>query len=78
MGNESINNTHSLAASSGSIPLLNILYIFNDFKKAVIINGQTTLSDEIVNKYRRSCHDCAIFNKAYIKEQYDDNFNGAF
>lgn len=68
------NSVYGLAASSGSIPLLNILYRFNDFKKAVIINGQTTLCDEIVNKYRRSCHDCAIFNKAPITEQYDDKF----
>ena len=65
---------YGLTSSSGTICLLNILYKFDIFKKAVIINGQTTLCDDIVNKYKYTCSDCAIFNKHCIIEPYDDVF----
>lgn len=70
------NNYHfmyGLASSSGALGLLNTLYKFNIFKKAVIINGQTTLCSNIVNKYKYICKDCCIFNKEYINEPYDNN-----
>jgi len=70
------NNYHfmyGLTSSSGTLCLLNTLYKFNIFKKAVIINGQTTLCSNIVNKYKYTCSDCCIFNKKYIKEPYDDD-----
>ena len=71
------NNYHfmyGLTSSSGTLCLLNTLYKFNIFKKAVIINGQTTMCSDIVNKYKYTCMDCCIFNKEYIKEPYDDDF----
>ena len=68
------NFIYGLASSSGSMGLLNTLYKYNIFKKAVIINGQNTLCDDIINKYRYNCEDCAIFNKQYIIEPYDDDF----
>ena len=71
------NNYHflyGLTSSSGTLCLLNTLYKFNIFKKAVIINGQTTMCSDIVNKYKYTCMDCAIFNKEYIKKPYDDDF----
>jgi hypothetical protein len=71
------NNYHfmyGLTSSSGTLCLLNTLYKFNIFKKAVIINGQTTMCSDIVNKYKYTCSDCSIFNKQCINESYDDDF----
>lgn len=60
-----------LTSSSGTICLLNTLHKFSNFKKAIIINGQTILSDEIVDLYKDSCIDCYIFDKNKINESYD-------
>jgi hypothetical protein len=65
---------YGLTSSSGAMCLLNILYRFNIFTKAVIVNGQTTLSDDIVNKYKSKCRDCRIFNKKEIKESYNEDY----
>lgn len=65
---------YGLTSSSGTLCLLNILYKFNNFKKAVIINGQTTLQDDILEKYKYNCYDCAIFNKNYINEIYNNEY----
>jgi hypothetical protein len=63
-----------LTSSSGSICLLNTLHKFHNFRKAIIINGQTTLSDDIVNIYKDICIDCYIFDKAHIKESYNEEY----
>jgi hypothetical protein len=68
------NFMYGLTSSSGALCLLNTLYKFNIFKQAVIINGQTTMCDDIVNKYKYSCGDCCVFNKQCINEPYDDDF----
>lgn len=43
-----------LTTSSGALCLLNTLYKFDIFKKSVIINGQTTMCESIVNKYKHT------------------------
>jgi hypothetical protein len=69
---------YGLTSSSGTLCLLNTLYKFNVFKKAIIINGQSSLCDDIVNKYKHTCKDCCIFDKQYVNEPYDDNFTIPF
>ncbi len=59
-------NIFGLTSSSGAICALNVLYKFSNFKKAVIINGQTCLNDKIIDKYKNNCQDCSIFNKDII------------
>ena len=68
------NFMYGLTSSSGTLCLLNTLYKFNIFKKAVIINGQTALCDDVLNKYKHTCTDCNLFNKQSINEPYDDDF----
>ena len=57
---------YGITSSSGTIPLLNILHNLSNFKKAVIINGQCCLTNEIVDLYRH-CVDCVIFNENLVK-----------
>jgi hypothetical protein len=65
------NFMYGITSSSGALCLLNTLYKFNIFKKAVIINGQSDLCDYVVNKYKHTCSDCCGFNDQYITEPYD-------
>jgi len=68
------NFIYGLTSSSGAICLLNILHKFTIFRKAVIINGQTNLSDDIINKYKYTSLDCNPIDKKSITESYDENF----
>ena len=73
-----INNNYKyiygLTSSSGTLCLLSILHRFCIFKKAVIINGQITLCDDIINKYKDTCTDCCIFDKKNITESFDEKY----
>ncbi len=51
--------------SSGTIPLLNIAPYLSQFREGIVINGQTTLKPEIIEKYK-SCTDCAIFDPVSV------------
>jgi hypothetical protein len=63
---------YGLTSSSGTLCLLTTLYKFDIFTKSVIIVGQTTLCDDIVNKYKyQPIFDCCIFDKQLIAEKYD-------
>jgi len=68
------NFIYGLTSSSGAICLLNTLHKFTIFRKAVIINGQTDLSDDIINKYKHNSPDCNPINKKSITEPYDEKF----
>jgi hypothetical protein len=59
-------NMYGLTSSSGTICLLNILHKFKNFSKAVIINGQISLSNNFINSYKNKCNDIVIFNRKNI------------
>jgi hypothetical protein len=54
-----------LTDSSGTIPMLNIAPYLSSFREGIIINGQTTLKQEIVDTYKHS-RDCAIINPRIV------------
>ena len=49
---KSIKNIFALADSSGAIPLLSCLPNNPFFRRAVVVNGQVDISEEIIYKYR--------------------------
>jgi hypothetical protein len=59
-----------LTDSSGAIPMLNIAPYLLSFREGIIINGQATLKQEIIEKYNY-CRDCAIFNPQSISHLND-------
>ena len=69
---------YGLTSSSGTLCLLNTLHRFPIFKKSVIINGQPSLNDNIINKYKNICTDCCIFNKNIITESFDEKYLNPF
>lgn len=64
---------YGLTSSSGSMCLLNVLHKISIFKKGVIINGQTSLHNNILNKYKKRRCDCAIFDKTRILEEINES-----
>ena len=64
---------YGLTSSSGALCLLNTLYRFSIFKKAVIINGLTTLCDNIVDKYKYTSRSWSNINRKSIKEPFDED-----
>ena len=64
---------YGLTSSSGALCLLNTLYRFSIFKKAVIINGLTTLCDNVVNKYKHTNRSWSNINRESIKEPFDED-----
>jgi hypothetical protein len=74
----SYESIYGLTSSSGSICLLNTLYLYDNFKKAVIINGQPTLKKEIVDIYKNICYDCVVFDRSIIKEIFDEKYMEPF
>ena len=67
-----------LTSSSGTMCLLNVLHKINIFKMGVVINGQTSLDDAIINEYKNNCTDCAIFDEKYIPIQFDKSLLSPF
>jgi hypothetical protein len=48
------------------------LYKFDIFKKAFIINGQTTMCDSIVNKYKHTNRNWINITKQSVKEPFNE------
>ena len=64
---------YGITYSSGTICLLNILPRFAIFKQAVLINGQTNLTETMLATYKHKCFDCSVFSKQIVSEDIDDS-----
>jgi hypothetical protein len=62
---------YGLTCSSGAICLLNVLYKFPNFSKAVIINGQISLDNGCIDLYKNCCTDCVSYDKNIFQNPYD-------
>lgn len=68
---KSYSDVYSLANSSGTIPLLNIMPHIGNFKVGVVINGQNSLSNS-VQKLVKPYTDCAVFDPTLF--EFDDKY----
>jgi hypothetical protein len=69
---KSYKNVFALADSSGTMPLLNCLPSNPFFRRAVVVNGQVDISEEVVYKYRD--HMVGSFDLSRVIGEFDKKY----